>query len=339
MVMEKTVQSRGEAQSYTQFAHAVSQAARQYYLHGDTVKAMQLLRSTLNYSEEDINLPDKALLMADLGGMIWKHGHYKEALQLVTDARWLADQVGDEFSLTTALYHLGELAYVKAFMMQAGEVKDALVYHEQCLALRQETDDHTGITLSLSRIGVLHERLKDDEKAIVYFEKAIELSKDVDYPLGLIRPYTHIAGRYRRQGDHHTALTFYQKALTLSQELNDYENIIFGLTNVGMAKYRLDGDPEAALSHLQHALKLAQRINFIFATGRAYHALAEVSLKAGDKGAALGYFEKLTHVSAKDGYSLFSGLAYKRIEEIKRQELLHLPQNQVPAVSKPAAWG
>lgn len=306
------------ADVYTGLASAVSSAARRYEMLGHTRKAVQLLRAILEFADQGGSPSGRALLMADLGGIVWKQGHYDEALELLAEAKTLAEMAGDRAVLATVLYHLGELAYVKVFMMQAGELEEALVYHEQCLVLRREIADRPGMTLSLSRIGVLHERMQKYDVALAYHDQAIEIAEAIDYPLGTIRPYTHIAGSHRRSGDLHTALTFYQKALDISREAGSHEDIVFGSINVGWATYCLHGDSETALACFQSALKMAEQIEFQFAIGRAYYVLAEMYLSEGDGDQALAYFEKLARLSAETGYKLFEGVANKKIKEIGR---------------------
>lgn len=240
---------------YTGLAIAVSSAARRYEMLGHTQKAIQLLGAILEFADPGGSPVGRALLMADLGGIVWKQGHYNKALELLTEAKTLAEKAGDRLILATALYHLGELAYVKVFMMQAGELEEALAYHEQCLALRREIADRPGMTLSLSRIGVLHERMQKYDVALAYHDQAVEMASAIDYPFGTIRPYTHIGGSHRRNGDLHMALTFYQKALDISRKVGSHEDIVFGSINVGWTTYCLHGDSETALDCFQGALK------------------------------------------------------------------------------------
>jgi tetratricopeptide (TPR) repeat protein len=144
-------------------SRAVSGVARHYEMVGRGKDAVGLIEATLEFAAPDLGPQDRALLMADLGGMIWKQGQYERALALLEEAKGLAQ---DKLTLATALYHLGE-------------------------------------------------------------------------------------------------------------------------------------------------------IDFKFAIGRACHVLAELHLSAGHRERALGYFEKLAQLSAQTGYKMFSGVANKRIEEIK----------------------
>ncbi len=292
---------------------------RSEIMSSPTNQIMDTPQSNSGPSRPHNSSPDQARLMVDRASKVWKSGSFDEALDLLTRARQLAAAAGDKSCLADALYHLGELAYVKALMMQAGEIKDALALHEQCLALRQEIPDLPGVTLSLSRLGVLHERLSAFDAALAYHKKAIALAEEVAYPLGLIRPYTHIGGHHRRNGDLRTALTFYQKALDISLEVDSREDIVFGLDNVGLATYRLDGDAETALGHFRRALEIAKQIDFKFAIGRTYHALAEVYFSEGDMEQALQYARRLAQLSLETGYRLFLEPANRCIEEIRRK--------------------
>jgi tetratricopeptide (TPR) repeat protein len=321
MTTETGSQAQRLADVQASLAGAVSGAARQYELLGQAGKAVRLLKSMLEFSDWDGSPQGKALLLADLGSMIWKQGHFDEALELLAEAKALVERTEDRPLLATALYHLGELAYVRKFMMQAGELEEALVYHERCLAIRREVQDQVGVTLSLSRIGVLHERMEEYEVAMAYHEQAIELAEEIGYPLGTIRPCTHIGGSHRRRGDLDTALTFYQRALAISRQAGSHEDTLFGLINVGWAKYLLDGDSETALSHFQSALEMAEQTGFKFAIGRAYAVLAETYLSEGDSQQALAWFEKLANLAIETGYRLFGEVAKRSIEGIRAKQV------------------
>lgn len=258
-----------------------------------------------------------ALKLAEHGGEIWKHGDYDEALTLLAEAQQLAEAAGDEFALATAFYHLGEMAYIKAFFMQDGDVSQAMDFHQQSLALREEIDDQPGTAISLSRIGVLHERDQEDDRAMACYKRAISISDEIDFPQGMIRPYTHIGGYHRRNGNLPAALDYYQKALTISEEIKDQENVVFGLCNVGWFAYRQDGEKEKALARFNRALGIAKRLDFKFAIGRVYHVLAELFWNEGDSDQALAYFEKLSQLAHGVNYKMLSDQADRRIAEIK----------------------
>ena len=259
----------------------------------------------------------QALQLAERGGDTWKHGDYDKSLALLTTARQLAEASEDKYALATALYHLGELAYVRAFFMGEGDFRQAMDYHQQSLTLREEIDDQPGVALSLSRIGVLYEREQAFDQAMDCFKRALALSEKIDFPQGMIRPYTHIGAYHRRNDDLPTTLSFYQRALAISEEIGDQENIIFGLCNAGWLTYRLEGDREKALAYFYRALEIAKDLGFQFAIGRAHLVLAEFFWSEGNAEQALIYFKKLSQMAHALNYKMLSDLADRRIAEIK----------------------
>ncbi len=152
------------------------------------------------------------------------------------------------------------------------------------------------------------------------YERAIKLSTEIEFPQGMIRPYTHIGAHRRRNADLQTALTYYQKALRISEQVEDQENIIFGLCNVGWATYRLERDFKMAITRFTRALEIAEGLGFRFAIGRAHHALAELFWEQGDSAQALIHFEKLYQLADSVNYKMLSETAEQRIAEIKVQK-------------------
>jgi tetratricopeptide (TPR) repeat protein len=300
-----------------QLAVTVSETARRYETMGRPRDAVRVLETALTFGAPDLQPRDRALLLADLGGMLWKQGRHQEAQVRLAEARDLAAETGGRRALATALYHLGELAYVRAFLMGTGELDEAMDYHGQCLALRREMGDQAGVTLSLSRIGVLHERLGDQRQALANYQAAIQLAREIGYPPGLTRPYTHLGDHHRRQGELQTALVYYWRALTVAQEHHLQEDIALGSINVGWMAYRLTHDFEAAVGHFEHARRIAERLNFKLVLGRAYEALAELYDRVGKRQEALDHYLLLVDLSARAGYRRFLEPATRRLQALR----------------------
>jgi tetratricopeptide (TPR) repeat protein len=320
MLMERVAPMRVQAipeDLVTQLAEAVCRIAHSYERSGRPHDAVQLLESALAFGEQDQHPRDRALLMATLGGIIWKRGCFAQAFALLQKARRLAMAADYKPALACALYHLGELAYVRFFLMQEGGLEDAFDYHECCLVLRQEMADLPGITLSLSRLGALHEWLRDYDRALAYHQQAVQLALEIDYAPGLVRPYMHMGGSHRRKGNLRTALAFYQKALDISQEAGIQEDVVFGLLNVGLAEYRLARDPKVAEECFRRALGMAEQLDFKMAVGRACRELADLYASERDGRRAVRYLDRLVRLADETGYRLFSKWAQRRIEEIR----------------------
>jgi tetratricopeptide (TPR) repeat protein len=244
----------------------------------------------------------KARLQARAGDLLWKVGKMSEAAAVLREAQVVATRAGDKPTLALALYNLGEIYYVKQFLMLNGNRQLALDTHKQALALRKQINDLSGMAHSLSRLGVIYERLGDDDKAAQLYQKAIAISKAIDYPRGKTRPLTHIGAYERRQGDWPKALGYFEQALTISQEAGYQESITFALGNVGETLYHVYGDIRTALDYCQQALAIAQRMDFKLAIARTLFLMGMLYEAHGDLGAARDYWRQTVEAVEPFGY-------------------------------------
>jgi tetratricopeptide (TPR) repeat protein len=255
----------------------------------------------------------KARLQARAGDLLWKLGEMSEAAAMLQEAQVVAAHANDKPTLALALYNLGEIYYVKQFLMLNGNHQLALDTHQQTLALREQINDQAGMAHSLSRLGVIYERLGDDDKAAKLYHKAIAISKAIDYPRGKTRPLTHIGAYERRQGDWPKALGYFERALTISQEAGHQEAITFALGNVGETLYHVNGDIRAALDYCRQALAIARRLDFKLAIARTLFLMGMLYKAHGDFDAARDYWRQTVEAIEPFGYQALSRAALKKL--------------------------
>jgi len=132
--------------------------AERYELTGEWEKAKEIIEEGVN---SKITNEEKAKLQVILAYILLRQAFFDQAKQLLESAEKVAKKVVNKELLGKIYYQYGELAYINCFMREIGDYQQVLEIHKKALAIREEIKDQKGITHSLSRIGVIHERLGD----------------------------------------------------------------------------------------------------------------------------------------------------------------------------------
>lgn len=222
-----------------------------------------------------------------------RRAQWANARELLDQARTIAQNMDNKMMLATIHYLQGEIQYYHSFMMHEGDYQAALEEHNLALSLREQIGDKKGITHSLSRIGVIHERLGDHETAKSCYDRAVQISDEIDYPLGSERAITHLAARFEREGNLEQALHYHNKAMDITDNGVDFESTVFSLVNIGYTQFCIDGDSEKYKNTLTKALDYAKELGQKVAIGFFYYRFSQLYIQLKDKENALKYNKEL----------------------------------------------
>ena len=295
---------------------AIREAAIQLEHDGRSPEAVCLLKRLLKAGNSHLQPIEKARLWAALGGMVWKQGHVAKARVLAADAVKLAEECGSPVALSEALFALGEVTYLEAAYMGRGELGDAMVHHRRALDLRREIEDRRGESLSLSRIGVIHERMDQHDEAQACYEEALGIAEDLGFLEGMSRPYVHIGVAKDRAGDVKGALEDYRRSVVAVRRAHDVHALAFDLCNVAWAAYRLDGELEAALALLSEALDLAQGMQTKLAELRVRQVTGDVYAAAGRSDDARREYEAAIEIGDAVDLTRFAAFVRERLSAL-----------------------
>ncbi|MBU1049085.1 tetratricopeptide repeat protein [Candidatus Bipolaricaulota bacterium] len=297
----------------------IRKAAVQLEHDGRASLAIRLLKQLLKDGDSHLPVAEKARLRATLGGMVWKRGSVEKAHALAADALSLAEECDDPLALSEALFVLGEVTYIEAAYMGWGDLDTAMTYHQRCLKMHLEAGNRHGESLSLSRIGVIHERRGDQEEAETCYEAALLIAEELDFSEGMFRPLVHIGLAKDRAGDLSGALVNHRRSLATARCAHDVHSLTFGLCNVAEVGFRHDGRLEPALALLREALELAKRMDFRLALCRVPLMTGEVYLEAGMPQDAEREFEQSLHVAEAESFPRFITYLGERINKLKTE--------------------
>jgi tetratricopeptide (TPR) repeat protein len=307
-------------EKYQRLAAIVEEIAETLTLTGQWDQAIHLLRSVLEMADQ---AEDKgksgARVRILLGDLLWRRGNHEEALELLQEAKRLAEKALDDRMLGDALYYLGDLYYIEAFYMHKRDRAEPLEYHDKALALRKKADDKPGITHSLSRLGTVYEQTGKPDQALEYRNEAIRIANEIGYDQGLYRPVTHLAAFHYRRDEFEAALQYFWEAFEINQRTGDQESRVFALANVGIALSKLDqNSADVALKLYAQALAIAESLDCKLGICRTILLVGELYLGCEEPGKAKEQFQRVAELAASIGYERFRLAAEESIAEIDK---------------------
>jgi tetratricopeptide (TPR) repeat protein len=305
-------------EKYQRLTAIIEETAETLVLTGKWDQAVRLLRCALEMADK---VEDKGKSGAKtrilLGDLLWKRGHFEEALEVLQEAKRLAEQASDDRTLGDAAYHLGELYYIEAFYMHQRDHNEALECHNEALALRKKAGDRHGVVHSLSRLGTIYEQTEKPDEALEYHNEAIRIANEIGYERGLDRPITHLGAFHYRRSEFETALDYFWQVFEINLQTDDQENLVFTLASLGDTLWRIDEDyVDVALQLCAHALTLAEDLDFKLGICRTHLMMGELYLGRGEQESAEEQFHKVAELAASVGYEGFRSAAEKSIVEL-----------------------
>jgi tetratricopeptide (TPR) repeat protein len=155
------------------------------------------------------------------------------------------------------------------------EIKRAMVYYEQALAIDREIGNQPGVGATLSNLGVIYAVLGDVLRAIEYYEQAIEIARKVGDRKLEANILGNLGNTYKNLGDAHRAIQHYEQAQDLMREIEDIAGVATVSFNVAIL-YAQQGETARALPLAQEAAHIYTQIGHAQYAQRARQLVAQL---------------------------------------------------------------
>ena len=301
----------------SQLVAAIREAAIQLEHDGRSGLARDLAEALLQDERLGAPLAEQAHAHTLLANVELRQGAFGFAAEHATEAVALAERSGDSEALSAALYALGEVEYLEGAWRETKPLDEALRLHERCLEIRREADDLAGVSVSLSRIGVIHERLGDQDRAVACYEESLKAAESADFIEGTSRNLVHLGAAEDRAGNLEAALDYYERSVLASRPSHDVRALTFDLGNVASALARSGGDLTKASECLVEARSLAEGMDWKLGLIRVMQIEAYVSKAGGDTRAARTSLQTAADLSRRYGFAPFERRLSEQIEELE----------------------
>jgi len=225
---------------------------------------------------------------------------------------------GDKSNEGAALGSLG-LAYA-----DLGEVRRAIEYHEQYLAIAREIGDRRGEGNALGNLGIAYADLGEVRRAIEYYEQRIVIALEIGDRRGEGNALGNLGNAYADWGEVRRAIEYYEQHLAIAREIGDRRGEGIALGNLGIVYWSL-GELQRAIEYYEQYLAIAREIGDRRGEGIALGNLGGAFADMKDEAKAIDYYQQAIEIhrtignkegQARDGWNL--GLRYESQGELAR---------------------
>lgn len=167
-----------------------------------------------------------------------------------------AKKVNNKNHMSTALNTQGISFIIR------GDYKNALKYLNDCLSIKEEIKDTSGIAATLNNMGNIFKEQGDYANAIDYFTRSLTTKESIKNKTkgdwqGIGASYNNIGNIYRIQHDYEKALEYYNKSLKIQEDIGNKKDLGSPLNNIGTTYFEMNNF-EKALEFYQRALKIKE---------------------------------------------------------------------------------
>lgn len=182
--------------------------------------------------------------------------------------------------------------------------------------MREAANNTVGVIQSLSRIGVLYERVKAYDVALDYYQKSVEIAERTNNQHVMTRALNHIGVYHRRNGNLETALTYFQQSLQINRANDNVELLLFALDLVGEALYEHNHHIEETPGYYQQALEIADKLDFKLAIIRTLLLLASLYTDIDHSKQAHAPYQRIVDIAIPINYQRLLQLANIKLQAL-----------------------
>jgi two-component system NarL family sensor kinase len=238
--------------------------------------------------------------------------------------------------------------------LEKTDIKDAVLYAEECLKFSKKINYHKGIAVSYNLLGKVYSNVPDYDKSIEFYNKSLDTynqierkkTSDILYNIALVyerkndykaaasyliqslkidEKYNNQDGAawtlveigyvYKKLNNNLKAVEYYKKAKLLSEKINVDEVSIIALNNIGNC-YNEDKKYDTALIYYSQSLEIAKRTNNVYRIVTIMDNIAAIYFEKKDYQKALNCFLQSIEKYNKNLDKQDISIAYINIAEV-----------------------
>lgn len=208
------------------------------------------MRAALRWSIEDEQNSVEMRLCAALG-RFWEYRSY-----LSEGQRWLEGALSRDRGEPNELRaRVLECAGVMA--RGQGEFKRATALMEECIGLRRELGDQSGLANAIKNLAIVYSERNDLDRAKVLHQESLDLRKEIGDKRGIAEAQNNLGVMAAVRQQWAEAAPLFEEALQFFRARGDKHAIGRVLLNLGEARLEL-GDPDEATGLIRESLEICQ---------------------------------------------------------------------------------
>ncbi|MET0394436.1 MAG: tetratricopeptide repeat protein [Chitinophagaceae bacterium] len=183
-----------------------------YYKTGNYPRALSSLLSALQINEKRKDQLSIAKNLGNIAGIYADQGDYRQHINLLLRVRAIAEQIGHDRVLQTALSNLGT-AY-----LTTNKLDSARIYTQQGYELASKLNDLDALGNSTSNLGWIQLKMNNPGIALEYYRLAIPYYEQVDDKEGIAQTSLAMAELFKKGGQPDSALYYARRSVLTSDE-------------------------------------------------------------------------------------------------------------------------
>jgi len=172
-----------------------------------------------------------------------------------------------------------------------GQNQKAIDHYEQALAISREIRDRRGEGSALHGLSVIYESLSQYERAINYSQQALAISREIKDKFGEGKTLNSLGVVHGRLSQHERAIDYFEQALAIKREMKDRFGEGQALNNLGISYMSLS-QYEKARDYYEQTLAIRSELKDRFGEGTTLNNLGIVYGRLGQYEKARDYFEQ-----------------------------------------------
>ncbi|MCP4205409.1 MAG: tetratricopeptide repeat protein, partial [bacterium] len=240
------------------------------------------------------NKPALARSLVLIGRISWRTEELERALQELTEAIGLLEELGDTAGVASASNSAGIVA------LERGDTQQALAFYLRAFRLYEGAGDLHGVGQVLNSIGMVYQALGQHDEALDFLYRSLEIKQQLGDQQGVGRRLHNIGNTYRATGDPAQALEAHLRALEIREQVGVPRSIARTLLAIGV-DYRDLGELEQATAYVQRSIGMWEEIGNKQGLAAALHYMGELHRQAGSYEAARKAFERALALNTEAG--------------------------------------
>jgi len=313
-LLDKAIALRTKKQDADWIADVRVERAVLLLKKGDSKHAFSELLTAEKIFTETHNNISKANVLFIMANFYERNAGWEEATKYYKNAQQL--QEAENNSLLAALISLR----LTDIALNQNDLEEANRHASYAIKQYQSLNDKTGLGLSYVKLAEIYRREKQYSKGEkLILKSALPFFRSAEYQTGRIGCFDVLGKIYHSQKKYSQAKWFFIQANTQARALDDVNEIITSLINLGKVKVDI-GDYKLAQRDFSEAKTLASELDNLFLMANVNDAFAILYKKTGNQSGsedAQAFSEKL-----KDSLDIYY---YAEVESAKTAKIIPEP--------------
>ncbi len=256
-------------------ADSLWRAGREAFGREGVPAAMGLWRESLRRAGAANDSAMRTAALGAIGAGFYAAGELDSATAYLTEARGLAELVGDHRSAGNAAANLASVS------KDRGDLADATELYQEATRIRTRIGDSRGMASDQNNLGLIAWELGDLGEARAAFERALALNRAQGAERYAALNLANLGDLASLDGEYAAAEDAYSEALAINEAAGDVAEMAFVLHDLGALATRR-GDYRQALALLSRALELHEQSGAGLETVAVRRDLAAVRAAMGE---------------------------------------------------------